>query len=188
MPESTSTLSFCSAPAERPQPRQDLWRSFKAGDWRRRLRYCILKVCRLPARSITRLPDRFSGCWQLIAMSCSRSQEFSFERRLRAAPERRTPTGGNPLATCFATDGSMESSIDRGLKDSLPRLSTWSAILGFRTNGRPLSRRARQPSRPGSCLLYTSDAADDLLCVDLGGRRIIKKKKKNKRQSNESKN
>src|SRR5450756_559815 len=31
-----------------------------------------------------------------------------------------------------------------------------------------------------TCLLYTSDAADDLLCVDLGGRRIIKKKKKNK--------
>src|SRR5680860_646516 len=35
--------------------------------------------------------------------------------------------------------------------------------------------------RPGmsavvmTCLLYTSDAADDLLCVDLGGRRIIKK-------------
>ena len=25
-----------------------------------------------------------------------------------------------------------------------------------------------------NCLLYTSDAADDLLCVDLGGRRIIK--------------
>src|SRR5680860_1926577 len=32
------------------------------------------------------------------------------------------------------------------------------------------------PARP-PCLLYTSDAADDLLCVDLGGRRIIKKKK-----------
>ena len=34
------------------------------------------------------------------------------------------------------------------------------------------------------CLLYTSDAADDLLCVDLGGRRIIKKtntKQKNKK-------
>ena len=29
------------------------------------------------------------------------------------------------------------------------------------------------------CLLYTSDAADDLLCVDLGGRRIIKKKTTN---------
>src|SRR5450756_3195258 len=32
------------------------------------------------------------------------------------------------------------------------------------------------------CLLYTSDAADDLLCVDLGGRRIIKKKKHNKQE------
>ena len=30
------------------------------------------------------------------------------------------------------------------------------------------------------CLLYTSDAADDLLCVDLGGRRIIKKTKSKK--------
>ena len=29
-----------------------------------------------------------------------------------------------------------------------------------------------------TCLLYTSDAADDMQCVDLGGRRIIKKKKR----------
>ena len=33
----------------------------------------------------------------------------------------------------------------------------------------------RQGGGKGACLLYTSDAADDLLCVDLGGRRIIKK-------------
>ena len=33
------------------------------------------------------------------------------------------------------------------------------------------------------CLLYTSDAADDLLCVDLGGRRIIKKKNNNTKTS-----
>src|SRR5664279_5055378 len=32
----------------------------------------------------------------------------------------------------------------------------------------------------GTCLLYTSDAADEEDSVDLGGRRIIKKKKKNK--------
>src|SRR5680860_1896342 len=37
----------------------------------------------------------------------------------------------------------------------------------------PLSRSHGQPH---PCLLYTSDAADDLLCVDLGGRRIINKK------------
>ena len=37
------------------------------------------------------------------------------------------------------------------------------------------------------CLLYTSDAADDLLCVDLGGRRIIKKKKKKRRKKKNKK-
>src|SRR5450756_386193 len=38
-------------------------------------------------------------------------------------------------------------------------------------------REERDGEAVGTCLLYTSDAADDLLCVDLGGRRIIKKKK-----------
>ena len=32
-------------------------------------------------------------------------------------------------------------------------------------------------TKPYSCLLYTSDAADERSSVDLGGRRIIKKKK-----------
>src|SRR5678816_1879471 len=32
-----------------------------------------------------------------------------------------------------------------------------------------------------TCLLYTSDAADERSSVDLGGRRIIKKKKKKKK-------
>src|SRR5664279_4275112 len=37
---------------------------------------------------------------------------------------------------------------------------------------------ARQASAPAEdCLLYTSDAADEEDSVDLGGRRIIKKKK-----------
>ena len=31
------------------------------------------------------------------------------------------------------------------------------------------------------CLLYTSDAADERSSVDLGGRRIIKKKKNNRK-------
>ena len=34
-----------------------------------------------------------------------------------------------------------------------------------------------------SCLLYTSDAADEGLGVDLGGRRIIKKKINNRKLS-----
>src|SRR5659263_480301 len=36
-------------------------------------------------------------------------------------------------------------------------------------------RIKNDPAFAWGCLLYTSDAADDLLCVDLGGRRIIKK-------------
>ena len=35
---------------------------------------------------------------------------------------------------------------------------------------------------PYICLLYTSDAADERSSVDLGGRRIIKKKKLDKHQ------
>ena len=63
----------------------------------------------------------------------------------------------------------------------LPKLfnSTWSYILIALDSVSNIA-----PSIIG-CLLYTSDAADDLLCVDLGGRRIIKKKtikKKKKRQ------
>ena len=42
------------------------------------------------------------------------------------------------------------------------------------------ARQVTQLDRLAGCLLYTSDAADDLLCVDLGGRRIIKKKTNNK--------
>ena len=33
-----------------------------------------------------------------------------------------------------------------------------------------------------ACLLYTSDAADERSSVDLGGRRIIKKKKRTERR------
>ena len=38
-------------------------------------------------------------------------------------------------------------------------------------------REALFPEQLGHCLLYTSDAADERSSVDLGGRRIIKKKK-----------
>ena len=38
-----------------------------------------------------------------------------------------------------------------------------------------------------SCLLYTSDAADEEDSVDLGGRRIIKKKKETKNKGSDDK-
>ena len=47
--------------------------------------------------------------------------------------------------------------------------------------GKKISKLARKPMWHAvqffPCLLYTSDAADERSSVDLGGRRIIKKKK-----------
>ena len=64
------------------------------------------------------------------------------------------------------------------IRDS-PRASTAAANIGTpkpkRESRPPMTGPKMKPS-PNACLLYTSDAADDLLCVDLGGRRIIKKK------------
>ena len=48
------------------------------------------------------------------------------------------------------------------------------ATIGGDVPGR-LFRNCELRAEGQLCLLYTSDAADDLLCVDLGGRRIIKK-------------
>ena len=39
-------------------------------------------------------------------------------------------------------------------------------------------KKASREMGYGDCLLYTSDAADERSSVDLGGRRIIKKKKR----------
>src|SRR5680860_1903561 len=50
-------------------------------------------------------------------------------------------------------------------------------VYGIRKIWHQLQRENFSVARCTVCLLYTSDAADDLLCVDLGGRRIIKKKK-----------
>ena len=57
-------------------------------------------------------------------------------------------------------------------RSDLPIRRTQPRPRGPGTGGEPPDR-----DRSRFCLLYTSDAADDLLCVDLGGRRIIKKKK-----------
>ena len=60
------------------------------------------------------------------------------------------------------------------------RIKTAQLLAAGRTPGRPEIHQkvfaAPVGQLVGGCLLYTSDAADDLLCVDPGGRRILKKK------------
>eukprot|EP01016_Furgasonia_blochmanni_P003196 TRINITY_DN11251_c0_g1_i2.p1 TRINITY_DN11251_c0_g1~~TRINITY_DN11251_c0_g1_i2.p1 ORF type:complete len:378 (-),score=67.19 TRINITY_DN11251_c0_g1_i2:5-1138(-) len=65
---------------------------------------------------------------------------------------------------------------DRGLKFITPQTKS---PTGSPKKAEPLSIPGSDTNSnpdPQNCLLYTSDAADDLLCVDLGGRRIIQKK------------
>ena len=90
-----------------------------------------------------------------------------------------------------AEDGIRDLVRSRGLGDVYKRQLLFSGLsLGSRAlkSWAPLNLRASISFEAwlswvswiwGSCLLYTSDAADERSSVDLGGRRIIKKKKKN---------
>ena len=68
------------------------------------------------------------------------------------------------------------------IRDRLPIETNASIVLKnifFDVNKFEL-KPASQAELDKLCLLYTSDAADERSSVDLGGRRIIKKKKNNK--------
>src|SRR5450756_3220791 len=83
------------------------------------------------------------------------------------SPARRPPTPG----------GSCTSSDSEQPEMSCERPGTGGRCWARLAAERGLPFVCVQTLKPrGTCLLYTSDAADDLLCVDLGGRRIIKKK------------
>src|SRR5450756_2682085 len=80
-------------------------------------------------------------------------------------------------------EGYVATYLERDLRqlsqvESLPDFRRVMVSLALRTGqlvNQTSIARDTGVSQP-TCLLYTSDAADDLLCVDLGGRRIIKKK------------
>src|SRR5665811_732295 len=75
---------------------------------------------------------------------------------------------------------SFRCRVARMLVSMVPPVLTMASSKSLLTTERSASRSpaSKQIARCTSCLLYTSDAADDLTRVDLGGRRIIKKKKK----------
>ena len=86
---------------------------------------------------------------------------------------------------CFffqAEDGIRDLVRSRGLGDVYKRQDnrcavSVSALYSFSDRMTTASSSfVRGMIRTSSCLLYTSDAADERSSVDLGGRRIIKKK------------
>ena len=71
----------------------------------------------------------------------------------------------------------LESSTGRVLlRRATPVTATEAGEILVQSARRMALVQAETDARLG-CLLYTSDAADDMQCLDLGGRRIIKKKK-----------
>src|SRR5450756_3182639 len=108
------------------------------------------------------IPVRFGGSERRFEAERSGSLQLRVLPTRCPQPPRRVPQGSlctRPEAVRRAHRWWRERSGDRACSN----------------DGR--SGRAYGPCRTKGCLLYTSDAADDLLCVDLGGRRIIKKKK-----------
>ena len=93
--------------------------------------------------------------------------EEPLELRVLAGAERRTlgitmrtPGADFELAAGFA--------LSEGIVSDLEQIEGMSYCV---------DRQQCEEQNFNICLLYTSDAADDLLCVDLGGRRILKQKK-----------
>ena len=99
-----------------------------------------------------------------------------------------------------AEDGIRDLVRSRGLGDVYKRQNIFREVTlndsefeEWMTN-QPLDDQSSAPAfqavEPHTCLLYTSDAADERSSVDLGGRRILKKKtrQKNKTQKKKTKN
>ena len=91
-----------------------------------------------------------------------------------------------------AEDGIRDLVRSRGLGDVYKRQGSDCSKAGTRDAGRfgPAAsivhlRKIAEAVR-SACLLYTSDAADERSSVDLGGRRIIKKKKQQKNDTHPS--
>ena len=86
-----------------------------------------------------------------------------------------------------AEDGIRDLVRSRGLGDVYKRRNTANRrVVAFRPQAEWGSfysgtRQEYQIDVDIRCLLYTSDAADERSSVDLGGRRIIKKKKQTRR-------
>src|SRR5450756_1954277 len=127
-------------------------------------------------------PVVFSHGWPLNADAWESQMVYLASKGYRCiAHDRRghgrssQPWSGNEMDT-FADDLSA-------LIDTLDLKGT--TLVGHSMGGGEVARyigRHGTKRIARAVLLYTSDAADDLLCVDLGGRRIIKKKKKKKQK------
>eukprot|EP00831_Metopus_contortus_P060574 TRINITY_DN52478_c0_g1_i1.p1 TRINITY_DN52478_c0_g1~~TRINITY_DN52478_c0_g1_i1.p1 ORF type:complete len:152 (-),score=29.41 TRINITY_DN52478_c0_g1_i1:55-510(-) len=96
---------------------------------------------------------------QTLTQTCSKRCIFSYDKTTIS------PTEENCLKRCVLKHTQVNRIVHSILINKSPIVQLRRKFK--HQNGSSLT----------TCLLYTSDAADDTPCVDLGGRRIIKKKK-----------
>src|SRR5450756_2963548 len=128
--------------------------------------------------------------WNLVVADeaqAIKNPEAKQTRAVKALPARaRIAMTGTPIENRLGDLWSIFDFINPGLLGSAKQFTALTTRLSERPHNAygPLRELVRPYilRRMKTCLLYTSDAADDLLCVDLGGRRIIKKKKKKYRK------
>src|SRR5680860_1220614 len=121
---------------------------------------------------------------RLMGFSDMLTDELVASAQEHAESQRYQP--GGPIQVNFVSKDDLETGVFR------VRPSTAKGVPPVVPPVKPAGPPAASPAAPAAapvapsvptplpteqssaCLLYTSDAADDLLCVDLGGRRIIK--------------
>src|SRR5450756_1496628 len=121
------------------------------------------------------------------ALNWSATQRIAYRAwlrmRAREANQRTRPVGGSSPTVSVVLDvaGQVPAAAERAVARVLAQTyENWDLTVTSNTLATPhvpRSRRHRLVLLEGStlaCLLYTSDAADDLPCVDSGGRRIVK--------------
>src|SRR5450756_3077610 len=86
---------------------------------------------------------------------------------------RRCDRGRRPReATVSSLTGRRGPRVIRKPEDLCPSALTTLCVVNGAAAAHAAASKTGGPGPTKCCLLYTSDAADDLLCVDLGGRRI----------------
>src|SRR5450756_3258779 len=139
---------------------------FSSGRVRRRSR-AFGRVCPHCAHTRTGVVD---VAW--VTVRRAEDGKKRYQGRYRGASSAKRTVG------TFATDkAAMQAAVRAEI--ALAE-GTWIDPRAGRITFREYAQKVWLPSRhlevtTYACLLYTSDAADDLLCVDLGGRRIIQK-------------
>src|SRR5450756_964210 len=102
----------------------------------------------------------------LWALKCSAANRWMISRFFITA-SKASGTAERPATAAFMAVSSMRPSRKAKAMATRKRAVNW--VLYAFVDATAISGPAHVYS---TCLLYTSDAADDLLCVDLGGRRI----------------